>query len=142
MTLYFTVDKIEDWDKVAVKLWQLIAETGKRIILLQGNLGAGKTEITKSFVSQKSPDYQVDSPTFSLVNTYQLHKTTIHHFDLYRLESVEEIEDIGFWDYLDGNSIVVIEWPEIMAELLQDEGCISVNISLHLNQCREVAISY
>lgn len=142
MTLYFTVDKIEDWDKVAVKLWQLIAETGKRIILLQGNLGAGKTEITKRFVSQKSPDCQVDSPTFSLVNTYQLNQTTIHHFDLYRLESVEEIEDIGFWDYLDGNSIVVIEWPEIMAELLQDEGCISVNISLHLNQCREVAISY
>jgi tRNA threonylcarbamoyladenosine biosynthesis protein TsaE len=142
MTLYFTINKIEDWNNVAQKLWHLIEETGKKIILLQGNLGVGKTELTKRFVAEQNADCQVDSPTFSLVNTYRVNNHQIHHFDLYRLESAEEIEDIGFWDYLDEKSIVLIEWPEIIAELLQDEECISVNISLSLKLCREVAISY
>ena len=110
----------------------------KNIYLLRGNLGAGKTTFVKQYVENcggKADD--VDSPTFSIVNTYTVNDKTIHHFDLYRLESAEEIEDIGFMEYIDSGDTCFIEWPEKIADFLPTERVTNIDISVSLNECRE-----
>ena len=115
---------------------------GKRIILLTGELGAGKTTFVKHFLNSylKEP-IEVDSPTFSIVNTYASEGRSFHHFDLYRLDSLEEIEDIGLMEYLESGSLCFIEWPEKIAEFLPTEDVLTLNISLHLEKCRKYSFS-
>tara|TARA_B110000914_G_C15199762_1_gene325664 strand:- start:15 stop:383 length:369 start_codon:yes stop_codon:yes gene_type:complete len=121
---------------------EYVVSQQKHIYLLHGNLGAGKTTWVKYLVSHLGGDArQVDSPTFSLVNTYEVNGTQIHHFDLYRLESLEEIEDIGFMEYIDSGNLCIIEWPEKIAEFLPTEDVLTLNISLHLEKCRKYSFS-
>jgi tRNA threonylcarbamoyladenosine biosynthesis protein TsaE len=140
--MHFKICDVKEWPIVAENLWQLVTQSKGKVILLEGDLGTGKTTLTKYFVNHVSPESRVDSPTFNIVNSYNTKNGVIHHFDLYRLENVAEIEDIGFWDYLDDGIAILIEWPDKMANLLHAENCILVKISLSLNQCREVYISY
>ena len=89
-----------------------LAKTCKNgdIILLYGDLGAGKTVFAKGFVSYFSND-EVTSPTFTIENTYE-GKIKIFHFDLYRIENVEELCMIGAEEDIFGNGISLVEWPE------------------------------
>lgn len=89
------------------------------IILLKGTLGAGKTFFAKSFINalQEKPS-EILSPTFNLVYSYQTKKGEVFHFDLYRLKSADELENIGFFDALQ-SGICLIEWPEIAEEFLK-----------------------
>ena len=100
----------------------------------------GKTALV-SEIAKKLLDVKADSPTFSLVNEYKGNGMFIYHFDLYRLSSVEEIEEIGFWEYIDSGHPCFIEWPEKIAELLPPEKCMTIHIELTLNQCREYSIA-
>jgi tRNA threonylcarbamoyladenosine biosynthesis protein TsaE len=86
---------------------------------LKGTLGAGKSFFAKNFINslQKNPT-EVLSPTFNLVYSYNTTKGEISHFDLYRLKSEEELENIGFFDALK-SGICLIEWPEIAAAFLK-----------------------
>ena len=86
---------------------------------LKGTLGAGKSFFAKNFINslQKNPT-EVLSPTFNLVYSYNATKGEISHFDLYRLKSEEELENIGFFDALK-SGICLIEWPEIAAAFLK-----------------------
>jgi tRNA threonylcarbamoyladenosine biosynthesis protein TsaE len=121
---------------------EYVVSQQKHIYLLYGNLGAGKTTWVKYLVSHLGGDArQVDSPTFSIVNTYEVNGNQIHHFDLYRLESLEEIEDIGFMEYIDSGNLCIIEWPEKIAEFLPTEDVLTLNISLHLEKCRKYSFS-
>jgi tRNA threonylcarbamoyladenosine biosynthesis protein TsaE len=121
---------------------EYVVSQQKHIYLLHGNLGAGKTTWVKYLVSHLGGDArQVDSPTFSIVNTYEVNGIQIHHFDLYRLESLEEIEDIGFMEYIDSGNLCIIEWPEKIAEFLPTEDILTLNISLHLEKCRKYSFS-
>lgn len=115
---------------------------GKRIILLTGELGAGKTTFVKQFLNSylKEP-LEVDSPTFSIVNTYASEGRSFHHFDLYRLDSLEEIEDIGCMEYLESGNLCFIEWPEKIAEFLPAEHIINIFISVSSPECREYHFS-
>ena len=123
-------------------MMEYVVSQQKHIYLLHGNLGAGKTTWVKYLVSHLGGDArQVDSPTFSIVNTYEVNGTPIHHFDLYRLESLEEIEDIGFMEYIDSGNLCIIEWPEKIAEFLPTEDVLTLNISLHLEKCRKYSFS-
>jgi tRNA threonylcarbamoyl adenosine modification protein YjeE len=88
------------------------------VIGISGTLGAGKSFFAKSFINALSERWQeVLSPTFNLVYSYDTLKGEVFHFDLYRLKSAVELENIGFFDSLQ-NGISLIEWPEIAREFL------------------------
>ena len=104
----------------------------KNIVLLKGDLGAGKTTFVKEFIQFMGGNKnQVDSPTFSL----------LYHFDLYRIGTPQEIEDIGFMEYIDFGDLCFVEWPEKIAEFLPQDRVIHVDILLNLKKCREYTIS-
>ena len=100
-------------------------------IALTGNLGSGKTTLTKGIargLKIEKPEY-VNSPSFVLMKEYK-GRANLYHFDLYRLDSLEDIEYIGMQEYLDGDGIVVIEWADRMKMLLPSEYLeISINIT-------------
>lgn len=92
------------------------AKTGD-IFLLKGPLGAGKSVFARAFIQHLAgADIDVPSPTFTLVQTYDTPKTSIWHFDLYRLETPEEIYELG-WEEAIIDNILLIEWPERLGSL-------------------------
>ncbi len=102
----------------------------RKIILLKGNLGSGKTTLTKIILSQLGILGAITSPTFNIVNDYSFaNDGHLYHFDLYRIKSIEELYEIGFEEYLDSGNICIIEWPEIAEELLPNN-CLKVTIQM------------
>lgn len=93
-------------------------ETGD-VICLKGDLGAGKTHFAKGFASffGIDPD-EVASPTFALINEYKGDNTELYHFDFYRLNHLQEALEIGTEEYLYGDGICLVEWPERINEIL------------------------
>lgn len=89
------------------------------IILLRGNLGMGKSTFARSLIRTLTgtPDLEVPSPTFTLIQTYETHIGTLWHFDFYRLKEAEEIYELGWEDALNGG-IILAEWPERLGALL------------------------
>lgn len=81
-------------------------------LLLYGGMGMGKTALTKGIGSSLGFSEAVSSPTYTLVNTYEGSGKVVHHFDLYRIGSPDELYEMGFDDYFDAQSIQIIEWPE------------------------------
>lgn len=85
------------------------------VFTLVGDLGAGKTHFVKGFVKGLGSDELVTSPTFTLLNVYEKGRVPVYHFDMYRLSSREEGEELGFDEYFDPkhlSGIVFVEWPE------------------------------
>lgn len=101
-------------------------------VYLHGDLGAGKTALTRALLHAAGHPGHVKSPTYTLVEPYQvtLNERTVEvmHFDLYRLASPEEFLDAGFREYFNANTICIIEWPEKAAEVLP-----SPDIEVHLS---------
>ena len=92
------------------------------VFCLSGDLGAGKTLLSRGVaVALGAEAEDVNSPTFAIMNVYQGRELEIRHFDLYRLNRPEELEDIGFEEYAGGDGITLIEWAELFAEQLPEE---------------------
>ncbi|AEI14668.1 Uncharacterized protein family UPF0079, ATPase [Flexistipes sinusarabici DSM 4947] len=82
------------------------------IILLNGELGAGKTTFVKKFAEAVCSNYTVSSPTFTIMQKYETTANPIYHFDLYRIESIDELEMTGFFEYIEYPGTIFIEWAE------------------------------
>jgi tRNA threonylcarbamoyladenosine biosynthesis protein TsaE len=114
------------------------------IVCLYGNLGAGKTTLTKGFAKGLGIKERVISPTFSLMRQYKPQNgniSTLYHLDLYRLESLEEIHSIGITDILaDKEGIVLIEWANKLGKLLPEK---RIDIALEeMDDTREITITW
>lgn len=95
--------------------------------LLFGDLGAGKTAFTRGLAKGYGCEARVSSPTFTLVHEYP-GKTTVYHFDLYRLNDSDELYDIGFFDYFKEGTVRVIEWPDAFLDEMPPDA-VKVKIS-------------
>ena len=112
----FSINNLEEWNTV---VQQIIPEIKHPILLLKGNLGAGKTTFSQFLMKQLGSKDEISSPTYSIVNEYDTPKGKVFHFDLYRLKSVDEAYDFGIEEYLDNCYLSIIEWPEIYMDELQ-----------------------
>ena len=88
------------------------------IIFLQGDLGAGKTTLARGILRALGHTGAIKSPTYTLVESYEIGALRLFHFDLYRLNHPQELWELGFEDYLQPNAICLIEWPEKAAAIL------------------------
>lgn len=96
---------------------------GGEVIFLEGDLGSGKTTFVQGLVSAFSPDAEVHSPTFTLVNVYPVdheHIKRIVHADLYRLKNASELKALTIEEYLDEQTVLLIEWPELLEPSLKN----------------------
>ncbi|MDO1500521.1 tRNA (adenosine(37)-N6)-threonylcarbamoyltransferase complex ATPase subunit type 1 TsaE [Winogradskyella maritima] len=109
--------RLEDLEQVAR---QLITQFKTKTVLFNGAMGSGKTTMIKALVNALGSNDDVSSPTFSIVNEYQLPNDRLFHFDFYRIESIDEAYDFGIEDYLDSDAWLFMEWPDRIEELLPD----------------------
>ena len=118
----------------------IISELDKtNIILFNGEIGSGKTTIIKSILVKLGVSQNITSPTFSIVNEYLLKRDNIYHFDLYRIKSFDELNQIGFEDYIYSNNLCFIEWPKLALKYFFS--CyLLINLKLIDNKTREVEL--
>ena len=115
-----TIASTEDLERAAKEFLQAIGS--ERLIALYGSMGAGKTTFTAALCKVLGVEDPVCSPTFTLVNEYRLPDgELLYHFDFYRLKNSGEALDIGLYDYLDSGCLCLMEWPEVIEELLPEE---------------------
>ena len=101
------------------------------VVVLSGELGAGKTKFTEGFLKYWGLDKEISSPTFNIVNEYKNSNITVYHFDVYRLEDVDEFYAIGGEEYF-SSGICIIEWGELIEDALPSD-CIRINFEKDVN---------
>ena len=104
-----------------------------QVFTLVGDLGVGKTVFTKGLAAGLGITEPVSSPTFTIVQVYEEGRLPFYHFDVYRIGDIEEMEEIGYDDYFFGNGVCMIEWAELIEELIP-ENSIHVTIEKDLEK--------
>ena len=94
---------------------------GRTVVLLRGEMGAGKTTLISRIAAYLGAEDTVTSPTFALVNQYEGSECRIYHFDFYRIEEIEEVFDLGYEEYFYSGDLCLVEWPEKIEPLLPDD---------------------
>ena len=112
------LDNDKETREIGFKLGKLLKPGS--IVCLIGDLGAGKTTMTQSLAEALEVDDYITSPTFTIVNEYE-GKMPLYHFDVYRIGCSEEMYDIGFDEYINGEGVCIIEWANIIEDILPDD---------------------
>lgn len=125
------------------KLGAVLAEyrPDTALIHLSGDLGAGKTTLSRGFIQACGHHGQVKSPTYTLIESYDLAGVTIHHLDLYRLSDPEELEYLGLDELENPNTLVLVEWPE-RGEGVLPPASLSLQIAHQTNGREVTAIAH
>ena len=101
---------------------ELKKHISQNVVLICGEMGVGKTTLIKELLSINGVVDNVSSPTFSIINEYLLdNNETVYHMDLYRINDINELEDIGFFEYLESGRTCLIEWGEMIEELIESD---------------------
>ncbi|WKJ91810.1 tRNA (adenosine(37)-N6)-threonylcarbamoyltransferase complex ATPase subunit type 1 TsaE [Methylomonas montana] len=106
-----TLETSEDTEALGAALWQALP--AKCLLFLYGDLGAGKTTLVRGLLRAAGHQGAVKSPTYTLVEEYEVNGRRLFHFDLYRLKDPEELEWMGMEDYLNQEALCCIEWPQM-----------------------------
>lgn len=114
--MYITLNTEADMEAFGAQLARDM--TVPAVVCLEGELGAGKTTLVRGFLRELGYKGHVKSPTYTIVEPYEINGIKVYHFDLYRLASFEELEMMGFADYFDEDAICLIEWPQVAASYL------------------------
>lgn len=127
----------------AEKFLDIIDEQGGTVFAFRGEMGAGKTTFINALSAALGVSEGTASPTFAIINEYRSDTTAelIYHFDCYRLESLEEAEDIGVEDYFDSGALCFIEWPERIDALLPVDA-VDVTITENADGTRNIVLVY
>jgi len=107
------------------------------VILLEGDLGAGKSEFARGTAAGLGVQETVTSPSFTILNVYESGRLPLYHFDWYRLESSEELYELGMDEYLGGNGIALVEWPEQCPDAVP-ENCLRIRITATGENSRQI----
>ena len=94
-----------------------------QIYTLNGDLGVGKTVLTQGFAKGLGITEAVNSPTFTIVQVYEEGRLPLYHFDVYRIGDIEEMDEIGYEDYFYGEGVCLIEWADLIREILPEQMC-------------------
>lgn len=116
--MIFTVKSVDETISIGEQIGKL-ANDGD-IICLEGDLGTGKTHLTKGIAKGLNIHSNITSPTFNIVNEYE-GRLKLYHFDVYRVNDPDEIQAIGFDEYIFSDAVTVIEWSNYIKELIPDE---------------------
>ena len=139
--MQITITSLEEISTAARTFIDAIGEA--KVIAFYGHMGAGKTTFIRALCEALGVREPVTSPTFAIVNEYQAsdsvdeHLSTIYHFDFYRIRRLSEAYDIGFEDYLYSGALCLIEWPELIEELLP-ENALHVHIDVNGDGARTI----
>lgn len=104
-----------------------------QVYCLSGDLGVGKTVFTQGFAKGLGIEEPVNSPTFTILQSYEEGRLPLYHFDVYRIGDVEEMEEIGYEDCFYGDGVSLVEWPGLVEEILP-ENAIWITIEKDLEQ--------
>lgn len=109
-------------EKETYDLGYKLGESAKmgQVFTLVGDLGVGKTVFTKGLAAGLGVDEPVSSPTFTIVQVYEEGRLPFYHFDVYRIGDVEEMDEVGYEDYVYGDGVSLIEWADLIEEILPE----------------------
>ena len=111
------------------------------VLLLWGDLGAGKSELTRGIAKGLGIAGPISSPSFTIMNVYDEGRIPLYHFDWYRLQSSEELYEMGLDEYLGGDGVAVIEWPGQCSDAIP-ETCLSIIIEPQEDETRRILFDY
>ena len=134
----FVADNPADLPRIASVILKTCASL--KIFAFYGSLGAGKTALIRALCGHLGIEDDLSSPTFAIVNEY-IGERTVYHIDLYRLEKQTEVLEIGMEEYLHSDEFCLIEWPQIIAELLPTE-TVHVSIDVRPDHSRLITVSH
>ena len=133
MIFYYSLSEINEACKF------IFENSNSKIILFEGDLGSGKTTLIKNLCYELGSIDNVSSPTFPILNIYDNKKNKIYHADLYRVENIKDLNEIGFFDIVNTNDWLFVEWPKKIIDLI-DKPFSIVNIDIEDDNMRKIEL--
>ena len=127
--MIYRVSSDTETEQIGRKLAETLTKLNKKraYMAMRGEMGVGKTVFTRGFVSHFGRA-NVKSPTYTIVNEYKVGGTNVYHFDLYRISDGDDLESIGYHEYVESNAYSIVEWSERVPEYIPEDA-ITVTIS-------------